>query len=216
MEEVLDLYAEPADADCPVVCLDEKLVTLHADTRPTLPVGPGHGERVDYEYARVGTANLVVLVEPQAGWRHVGVTGQRTRLDDARQLQGLADECYPDAQVIRLVQDNLNTHRLATLYLAFPATEARRLVKRFEVHYTPAHGSWLHMAEIEIGIIQRQCLRHRLPSQEALCQRLWTWERERNAARCQIHWRFTTPLARTKLSRFYDKLLAGDDTEQVD
>jgi len=151
MEDVLDLYAEPADPQRPIVCLDEKLVMLHADTRPTLPVAPGHGERVDYEYERVGTANLFVVVDPHAGWRHVSVTEQRTRLDYARQLQWLADECYPDAEVIRLVQDNLNTHRLANLYLAFPAEEARRLVKRFAVHYTLKHGSCAKRSAGAIG-----------------------------------------------------------------
>ena len=216
MEDVLDLYAEPPDPERPLVCLDEKLVTLHADTRPGLPVAPGHAERVDYEYARVGTANLFVLVDPHAGWRHVAVTEQRRRLDYAHQLQWLADECYPEAQVIRLVQDNLNIHRLAHLYLAFPAAEARRLVRRFEVHYTPKHGSWLNMAEIEIGIIQRQCLRKRTPSRDALTATLRHWEGERNDARCQIHWRFSTPQARTKLARFYDQLLADSDTTQID
>ena len=215
MEDVLDLYADAAAPQRPIVCFDEKLVTLHADVRPPLPLAPGHGERVDYEYQRVGTANLFIMVDPHAGWRHMAVTEQRTRLDYAHQLQWLADECYPDAEVIRLVQDNLNTHRLANLYLAFPPAEARRLVKRFEVHYTPKHGSWLNMAEIELGILQRQCLRQRTPNREALTSRLRSWERERNEACCQIHWRFTTPLARTKLARFYDQLLANSDTGQV-
>ena len=211
MEDVLDLYAESPDIQRPVVCFDEKLVVLHADTRPSLPVTPGHGERVDYEYERVGTANLFVMVDPHAGWRHIAVTERRTKLDYAHQLQWLADECYPDAQVIRLVQDNLNTHQLASLYLAFPAAEARRIAKRFEVHFTPKHGSWLNMVEIEIGIAQRQCLRPRVASQEILRQRLRQWERERNDAECQIHWRFTTPDARTTLARFYAKLLSPEE-----
>lgn len=207
MEDVLDLYGEPPDPERPIVCLDEKLVTLHAETRPSLPVALGHGERVDYEYERVGTVNLFVVVDPQAGWRHVAVTAHRTALDYARQLQWLADEAYPEAQVIRLVQDNLNTHQLANLYLAYPADEARRLAKRFEVHYTPKHGSWLNMAEIEISILERACLKCRVPDSTVLGQRIACLQRERNAARCQIHWRFTTPTARTKLHRFYTKLL---------
>jgi len=216
MEDVLDLYAEPPDGQRPIVCFDEKLVTIHAATHPSLPVSAGHGERVDYEYERVGTANLFIMVDPHAGWRHVAVTDRRTRLDYAHQLQWLADECYPDALRIRLVQDNLNTHRLANLYLAFPAAEARRLAQRFEVHYTPKHGSWLNMAEIEIGIIQRQCLRQRKANRDALLDTLRHWESERNDARCQIHWRFTTPQARTKLARFYDQLLAVSDVPQID
>jgi hypothetical protein len=215
MEDILDLYAEPPDATRPIVCLDEKLVTLHADTRPGLPVTPGHAERVDDEYARVGTANLFVLVDPHAGWRHVAVTDQRCKSDYARQLQWLADECYPDATHIRLVQDNLNTHHLSSLYLVFSPEEARRLARRFEVHYTPKHGSWLNMAEIEIGIVQRACLRRRVADQEMLRHRLLLLERERNDARCQIHWRFTTPQARTKLARFYAKLLAPQEPTNV-
>lgn len=208
MEDILDLYAEPPDEQRPIVCLDEKLVTLHADTRPPLPVAAGHGERIDYEYQRGGTANLFILVDPHAGWRHVAVTEQRKATDYARQLQWLADECYPDAAVIRLVQDNLNTHHLANLYLVYPPEEARRLSRRFEVHSTPKHGSWLNMAEIEIGILERACLRRRIPSQEVLRQRVSLLQSERNMARCQIHWRFTTPDARTKLSRFYAALLS--------
>jgi len=207
MEDVLDLYAEPADPDRPIVCLDEKLVTLHAETRAPLAVAPGHGERVDYEYARVGTANLFVMVDPHAGWRHVVMTDQRTKTDYAHQLQWLADEAYPEASVIRLVQDNLNTHHLSSLYLLYPPAEARRLARRFEVHYTPKHGSWLNMAEIEIGVVTRTCLRRRVACRDDLAHRLLLLERQRNEAHCQIQWQFTTPLARTKLARFYEKLL---------
>jgi DDE superfamily endonuclease len=208
MEDVLDLYAEPPDPQRPVVCLDEKLVTLHADIRPSLPVAPGRSERIDYEYERVGTANLFVMVDPHAGWRHIAVTDRRCATDYARQLHWLADECYPDADMIRLVQDNLNTHHLSSLYLVYPPDEARRIAKRFEIHSTPKHGSWLDMAEIEIGIVERSCLRRRVANREELQARIRLLEQERNAARCQIHWRFTTPDARTKLSRFYDQLLA--------
>lgn len=208
MEDVLDLYAEPPDSARPVVCFDEKLVTLHAEVRPHLPVAPGHGERIDYAYERLGTANVLVMVDSHAGWRHVAITERRTKMDDARQLQWLADEWYPDATIIRLVQDHLNTHHLASLSLVYPPDEARRLAKRFEVHFTPKHGSWLNMAEIEIAIVQRSCLRRRIANLASFRQEVTTLEQERNTARCQIQWRFTTPEARTKLHRFSAKLLA--------
>jgi hypothetical protein len=164
MEDVLSLYELPYEEDYPQVCLDEKLVMLHADVVEPLPVQPGRPERVDYEYERLGTANLFVMVERLAGYRHVEVTARRTAQDYARQLQWLADVRYPKATKIRLVQDNLNTHRLANLYLVFPPEEAYRLSQRFELHYTPTHGSWLNMAEIEIGIFERGCLGKRLAS----------------------------------------------------
>jgi len=206
MEDVLTTYEQPYDADYPQVCLDEKLVTLHADVVEPLPVQPGHPERVDYEYERLGTANLFVMVERLTGYRHVEVTPRRTAEDYARQLQWLADVRYPDAKKIRLVQDNLNTHRLANLYLIFSPAEARRLSERFELHYTPTHGSWLDMAEIEIGIFEQGCLRKRVASVDELKRRVAALEAERNAAHATIHWRFTTTDARTKLARLYPKL----------
>lgn len=206
MEAVLTTYELPYDADYPQVCLDEKLVTLHGDVVEPLPVRPGQPERVDYEYERVGTANLFVMVEPLTGYRHVEVTHRRTAVDYAWRLQWLADERYPAAKKIRLVQDNLNTHRLANLYLVFPPAEARRLAERFELHYTPTHGSWLNMAEIEIGIFERGCLRRRVPSLAVLQQRVTALEAERNAVHASIDWRFTTGDARTKLARLYPKL----------
>jgi hypothetical protein len=206
MEDVLTTYELPYDADYPQVCLDEKLVTLHADVVEPLAVQPGQPERVDYEYERLGTANMFVMVEPLAGYRHVEVTARRTAQDDARQLQWLADVRYPDAIKIRLVQDNLNTHRLANLYLVFPPAEARRLAERFELHYTPTHGSWLNMAEIEIGIVERQCLGRRVPDLATLQRRVLALETERNGAQAAINWRFTTIDARTKLARLYPKL----------
>jgi hypothetical protein len=168
MEDVLTVYALPYDEDYPLVCLDEKLVTLHADVVDSLPVQPGHPARVDYEYERLGTANLLVMVEPLTGYRHVEVTERRTAVDYARQLQWLADVRYPQAKKIRLVQDNLNTHRLASLYLVFPPEEACRLAERFDMHFTPPHGSWLNMAEIELGIFERGCLRKPVPSHTVL------------------------------------------------
>ena len=206
MEDVLTVYGQGYDEAYPQVCLDEKLVTLHADVIDPLPVQPGHPERVDYEYERVGTANLFVLVEPLAGYRHVAVTERRTAADYARQLQWLADVQYPQAKKIRLVQDNLNTHRLANLYLVFPPAEARRLAERFELHFTPTHGSWLNMAEIEIGVFERACLRRRVPDLSALQQRVAALEDERNHTKATIQWRFTTVDARQKLARLYPKL----------
>jgi DDE superfamily endonuclease len=206
MEDVLTLYEQPYDPDYPQVCLDEKLVTLHGDVVDPLPVQPGYPERVDYEYERIGTANLFVMVERLSGYRHVEVTQRRTAVDYAHQLQWLADVRYPQAKKIRLVQDNLNTHRLANLYLVFPPEEARRLTERFEVHYTPPHASWLNMAEVEIGIFERGCLRRRVASLEVLRQRVAALEQERNAAHSTIHWRFTTGDARLRLARLYPKL----------
>jgi hypothetical protein len=206
MEDVLTVYEQAYDEAYPQVCLDEKLVTLHADVVEPLPVQPGQPERVDYEYERVGTANLFVMVERLAGYRHVAVTERRTAADYARQLQWLADVRYPHAQKIRLVQDNLNTHRLANLYLVFPPAEARRLAQRFELHFTPTHGSWLNMAEIEIGVFERGCLRRRVPDLTVLQQRVAALEHERNDAKATIHWRFTTVDARQKLARLYPKL----------
>lgn len=213
MEDVLTTYELPYDVDYPQVCLDEKLVTWPADVVDPLPVQPGQPERVDYEYERVGTANLFVMVEPLTGYRHVEVTARRTAVDYAWRLKWLADECYPQAKQIRLVQDNLNTHRLANLYLVFPPAEARRLAERFELHYTPTHGSWLNMAEIEIGVFERGCLRRRVPSLEALQRRVSALEAERNAAHATIDWRFTTGDARVRLARLYPKLEpVPDDT----
>lgn len=210
MEDVLSLYEQAYDADYPQVCLDEKLVTLHGDVVDPLPVQPGYPERVDYEYERIGTANLFVMVERLSGYRHVAVTQRRTAVDYAHQLQWLADVRYPHAKKIRLVQDNLNTHRLANLYRVFPPDEARRLSERFEVHSTPTHASWLNMAEIEIGIFERGCLRRRVPSLEVLCQRVAALEAERNAAHATIHWRFTTGDARVRLARLYPALEPAD------
>ena len=213
MEDVLDVYALPYDPLYPVVCLDEKLVTLHGDVVPPLPVAPEHGERVDYTYARAGTANLFVLVEPLAGWRQVTVTTRRTARDYAEQLHWLAEVRYPHAHTIRLIQDNLNTHTLASLYRRYPAAEARRLAQRFEIHATPPHGSWLDMAEIEIGVFTRGCLSRRVTSRHTLCCRVAALQSERNAHHATITWRFTTPLARQKFHRFYERLLAEEEMD---
>ena len=203
MEDVLDLYAEPYDPHRPVVCFDETSTQLLADARPPLLVQPGRPARQDYEYRREGTRNLFLACEPLAGWRHVVVTEWRTMQDFAQQMRWLVDETYPEAQVVRVVLDNLNTHRTASLYETFSAAEARRIARRLEFHYTPKHGSWLNMAEIEFSILSRSCLGQRLPDQETLCRAVYALERERNEARAVINWRFAIREARTKLHRLY-------------
>ena len=206
MEDVLDLYAEPYDTRRPKVNFDEKSVQLIAETRTSLPAQPGQPARIDYEYQRNGTANLFVMCEPQAGWRHVVVTERRTKHDFAYQMQWLVEERYPNAEVIRVVLDQLNTHRPASLYDTFPPAEARRIRKRLEFHYTPKHGSWLNMAEIELSVLHRQCLDRRLPDVPTLTQEVHAYERRRNRQRATIEWQFTTQHARTKLHRLYPSL----------
>ena len=203
MEDVLDLYAEPYDPDRPVVCFDETSTQLLADTRPPIPVQPGQPRRQDYEYRRAGTRNIFLTCEPLAGWRHLAITERRTMEDFAHQMQWLVDEAYPDAPVVRVVLDNLNTHRMASLYETFPAAEARRIVKRLEFHHTPKHASWLNMAEIEFSVLTRACLQGRNPDETALQRAINAYEVQRNASKASINWRFTTQDARTKLHRLY-------------
>ena len=203
MEDVLELYAEPYDPQRPVVCFDETSTQMLADTRPPLPAEPGKPRRQDYEYRREGTRNLFLACEPRAGWRHVSVTERRTKEDFAHQMRWLVDEAYPDVPVVRLVLDNLNTHRMSSLYEAFPAPEARRIARRLEFHYTPKHGSWLNMAEIEFSVFSRTCLRQRLPDEESLRREVQALEQERNQAQAHINWRFGILDARTKLQRLY-------------
>ncbi len=203
MEEVLDLYAEPYDPQRPVVCFDETSTQLLADTRPPLLAQPGRPARQDYEYRREGTRNLFLACEPLAGWRQVAVTERRTMQDFAQQMRWLVDEAYPEIPVVRVVLDNLNTHRVASLYETFPAQEARRIAKRLEFHYTPKHGSWLNLAEIEFSVLVRSCLRQRLPDEESLQREVGASVQERNAAQITINWRFKTQDARTKLHRLY-------------
>ncbi len=203
MEDVLDLYAEPYDPQRPVVCFDETSTQLLAETRPSLPLRPGLPLRQDYEYRREGARNLFLACEPLAGWRQVVVTQRRTMQDFAHQMRWLVDEAYPEVPVVRVVLDNLNTHRAASLYETFPAADARRIAKRLEFHYTPKHGSWLNMAEIEFSVLSRCCLKQRLPDEEALGREVQALVRERNAARVGINWRFKTQDARSKLHRLY-------------
>ena len=218
MEDILDTYATPDTADTPLVCLDEKPVTLHEELRESEPPQPGtpahpqgHPERRDYAYARRGCANLFVLVAPQQGWRHVTPTEHRATTDYAEQLRYLAEEAFPDATRIRLVQDNVSTHTLAALYATFPPDRARHLARRFEVHPTPKHTSWLNMAEIEISVFSRGCLSRPVPSPEELAQRVTALEGERNAAHAIIDWRFSVLDARTKLHKLYPEPLNNLD-----
>ncbi len=203
MEDVLDLYAEPYDADRPVVCFDETSTQLLADVREPLPAQPGRPRRQDYEYRRGGTRNLFLTYEPLAGWRHLAITERRTMQDFAHQMQWLVDVAYPDAPVICVVLDNLNTHRMASLYETFPAAEARRIAKRLEFHHTPKHASWLNMAEIEFSVLTRDCLQGRHGDDGALAGAIDAYEIRRNAARATINWRFSTQDARSKLHRLY-------------
>jgi hypothetical protein len=203
MEDILDLYAEPYAPARPLVGFDETSKQLVAETRLPLPMAPGKPERVDYEYERNGTANLFLLCQPLGGWRHVEVTDRRTKHDFAEQMQALADRHFPDAELIRVVLDNLNTHTPAALYEAFPPAEARRLLRKLEFHYTPVHGSWLNMAELEFSMLSRQCLGRRIPDRATLETEVAAWETARNEQRATIHWQFTVDDARTKLHRLY-------------
>ena len=203
MEDVLDLYAEPYDPARPVVCFDESSTQLLTETREPIPAAPGRPRREDYEYVRGGTRNLFLTCEPQRGWRHVAITERRTMVDFAHQMRWLVDQAYPDVPVVRVVLDNLNTHRTASLYETFPPAEARRIAQRLEFHYTPKHGSWLNMAEMEFSVLARACLRGRNPDQNSLEQAVNANVSERNAAAAPINWRFTTRKARTKLRRLY-------------
>ena len=203
MEDVLDLYAERYDPRRPVVGFDERPLQLLADTRAPIGPAPGRVRRVDYEYRRNGTANVFMMVEPLAGWRHVEVTERRTALDFAQQMRWLVDEAYPDVKVIRVVLDNLNTHTAASLYAAFPPSEARRLARKLEFHHTPKHGSWLNVAESELAVLANQCLNRRLEDLDNTRAEVDAWEDQRNAERVTITWLFTTTLARRKLSHAY-------------
>ena len=203
MEDVLGVYTRPYDAARPVVCLDETSRQVLAAARPPLPIAPGRPRREDPEYVRHGVANLFLVCEPLRGWREVVVSDRRTRLDWAACIKELADTHYPRAERIVLVMDNLNIHSPASLYEAFPPAEAKRLADRLEIHYTPRHGSWLNMAEIELGIAQRQCLDRRMADQPTLASEVAAWVLERNATDRRIDWRFTAADARIKLKRLY-------------
>lgn len=207
MEDILDVYARPPDPRRPLVCFDEGSKELHGEVRPPLPVVPGHPLRSDAEYARHGTANLFLACAPLLGWRQVTMTARRTRLDWAYAIRDLVDGHFPAAEKIVLVLDNLNTHAPASLYLAFPPAEARRLWDKLELHFTPKHGSWLNIAEIELSALGRQCLDRRLPDRTSLAVEVAAWVAERNAAAVTVDWHFTTADARVKLKHLYPVLL---------
>jgi transposase len=203
MEDVLDLYAEPYDARRPVVNFDEKSKQLVAETRTPIPAGPGRVERFDYEYRRGGVANLFAFCEARAGWRHLSVTERHTKQDFAEQMRWLVDERYPRAERIRVVLDNLSTHKPASLYERFAPEEARRILRKLESHYTPKHGSWLNLVEIELSVLERQCLRRRIPDTATLQREVAAYEARRNEARATITWNFSVEDARRKLKRLY-------------
>ncbi len=203
MEHVLDVYQRPYNAKEPVVCFDETSKQLIAETRTPLPMQPGEPQRYDTEYERRGTANLFLYFEPLGNWRHVSVTKRRTKVDFAHCMKDLVDKYYPEADLIHVVLDNLNTHKLASLYEAFPAAEAHRIAQRLRFHYTPKHGSWLNMAEIELSVLSRQALAERMDNQDTLIQAVQAWEEARNDAHATVDWQFTTQDARIKLKRLY-------------
>ena len=203
MEDVLDVYADAYDPCRPQVCIDERPCILHADRLQPLPMQPGQPVRYDYEYQRHGQCNLFMIFQPLLGWRHTQVTAQRTKTDFAYLLRALVDVHFPDALVIRVVLDNLNTHTFAALYAAFPPEEARRIARKLEFHYTPKHGSWLNMVEIELSILVKQCLNRRIPDRACLQREITAWEKARNAQQATVNWCFQVSHARTRLSRFY-------------
>ena len=203
MEDVLEVYKRPYDPERPVVCLDETTKQLIGEVATPLPAAPGQVAQYDYEYVRNGVANLFMIFEPLAGKRDVEVTDRRTKKDYAECLRKIADMRYPEAEVVVLVQDNLNTHSPALLYEAVAPAEAKRLADRFEFHYTPKHGSWLDMAEIELGILGRQCLSRRIDNVHDLRREVKAWEAARNTTEAKVNWQFTTADARIKLRRLY-------------
>jgi hypothetical protein len=207
MEDILDVYKGSYDATYPLICMDESSKQHIKETREPIPAKPGSVEKYDTEYERNGVSNLFMFFEPLEGKRHVVVTDQRTAVDWAFQIRYLVDVIHPRAERIALVMDNLNTHTGASLYKAFPPEEARRILAKLEIHYTPKHGSWLNMAEIELSILSRQCLDRRIPDQEALKIEVATWQAKRNAIARPMEWRFTNEDARVKLKKLYPTLL---------
>jgi hypothetical protein len=205
MEDVLDLYQLPYDANYPVVCMDEKPYQLLGESRAPIPMKAGKPERQDGEYVRNGTCSIFIFNEPLSGWRHTCVCERRTKIDWANQIRILLGQYYPHVAKIRLVMDNLNTHVISSLYEAFPPELARNLARRLEIHYTPKHGSWLNMAEIELSVLSKQCLDRRIDDIALLSKELSFWEANRNAIQKGVDWQFTTVDARIKLKRLYPK-----------
>jgi len=206
MEDVLEVYHLPYDPDYPVVCMDESCKQMIGEVREPIPCAPGRPERIDDEYVRNGVAEIFMEVEPLAGKRHVAVTEHRTRKDWAWQIKEMLDVRYPNAIKVSLIMDNLNTHSTASFYETFAPQEARRLAERLEIHYTPKHGSWLNMAEIELSVLKGQCLKRRIPDMVTMQGEVAAWEKDRNNRTKKINWQFTTSDARIKLKRLYPKL----------
>ena len=204
MEDVLEVYSQPYDPEIPVVCMDEKPYQLLGEVREPLPIKPGSSEKFDSEYVREGTCSIFMFTEALAGWRHSEALPRRTKKDWARMVKWLLDEQYPHAKKVRLVNDNLNTHTISSLYEAFPPAEALRLARRLEMYFTPKHGSWLNIAEIELSAMAVQCLgKRRIPSIEELNRNLLAWHIDRNENQKGVDWQFTTEDARIKLKRLY-------------
>jgi hypothetical protein len=206
MEDVLDVYNRPYDPQYPVVCMDESCKQLVGDVRVPIPAAPGHPVLMDDEYVRNGVAEIFLEVEPLGGKRHVEATERRTKVDWAAFIKGMLDERYPLAKKVVLIMDNLNTHSISSLYEAFQPQEARRLAERLEIHFTPKHGSWLNVAEIELSVLKGQCLQERIPSLEVMQKQIVAWESSRNNKQAKVNWQFTTLDARIKLKRLYPKL----------
>jgi len=206
MEDVLDVYQQPLNPAKPVVCFDERPTQLISEKRQPLPAEPGQPERYDYEYQREGTANVFAFFQPLAGWRHLKVTAQRTKADFAICMKELVDVHFLHADALRLVMDNLNTHDISSLYETFEPAEARRIARKLEIHYTPKHGSWLNMVEIELSVLSRQCLDRRIPDQTILEREVAAWEQERNQQHATVQWQFTPDIARVKLKSLYPSI----------
>ena len=205
MEDVLEVYQRPYDPSFPVVCMDESSKQLVGEVTAPIPAAPGHPHLQDDEYVRKGVAEIFMEVEPLAGRRHVAVTERRTRIDWANHIRDMLDLRYPKAEKVVLVMDNLNTHGVASLYAAFPPDEALRMARRLEIHYTPKHGSWLNIAEIELSVLKRQCLAERIPEMETMRRKVTAWIQARNTRQTKVNWQFTTADARVKLKRLYPK-----------
>jgi len=207
MEDILEVYRRPYDPEEPMVCMDEITKQLTKETRRTIPAEPGIPARFDYEYERNGVCNLFIFYEPFGGRRYVSITDHRGKVDWALQIKELLDNQYPSARKVVLVMDNLNTHTGASFYETFPPNEARRLLERLEIHYTPKHGSWLNIAEIELRVLLGQCLNQRIPDKQTLQKEIIQWQNQRNSRKAKVDWRFSTDNARIKLKRLYPTLL---------
>jgi hypothetical protein len=206
MEDILDIYEWEYDADYPVVCMDEQPTQLIKETRTPLPVEPGKLAKYDYEYERNGTANIFMFTEPLGGWRKASVRAKKTRQDWAHEIKALLEKDYPEAECIILVCDNLNTHTLGSLYETFPPDDARRMAQRLDIRYTPKHGSWLNVAEIELSVLTKQCLDRRIPDIPTLCTEATAWATARTENQIGVDWQFTSDNARIKLKRLYPQI----------